>query len=121
VARRVADALAAIAEARASTVRLTESLAEEWTGIVEASALTTNDDEHDPEGVTVAFDRARVQSLLDQARTDLAALDLAVVRVGEGTYWTCDVCGGPIAEERLAALPTARTCITCANKPRRRF
>ena len=113
-------ALAAIADARASTVGLVESLTRQRADIVEASELTTNDDEHDPEGVTVAFDRAQVQSLLDQARTDLTELDHAVARVRDGTYWTCAGCAGPIAEERLAALPAARTCIACANRPRRR-
>ena len=115
---REAVALAAIADARTAASRLTESLARQWTGIVEASALSTNDDEHDPEGVTVAFERAQVQGMLDQARTDLADLDRAIVRAREGTYWTCARCAGPIAEERLAALPATRTCITCANKVR---
>jgi RNA polymerase-binding transcription factor DksA len=60
-----------------------------------------------------------VQSLLDQARTDLVDLDRAALRVAEGKYWTCVRCAGPIAEERLAALATASTCITCANAARR--
>jgi RNA polymerase-binding transcription factor DksA len=95
---------------------LIESLNRQWTDIVQASALSANDDEHDPEGVTVAFERAQVQGLLDQARIDLTDLDRAAGRVREGTYWTCAGCAGPIAEERLVALPATRTCITCANK-----
>lgn len=114
-----ADARAAIAAARTSTTELAESLTRRWTGIVEASALSTDDDEHDPEGVTVAFERAQVQGMLDAARTELADLDRAAVRVAEGTYWTCVRCAGPIAEERLAALPAASTCIACANAVRR--
>lgn len=117
--RRVATALAAIVDARDSTNELIESLTRQWKGIVEASALGVNDDEHDPEGITVAFERAQVQGMLDQARIDLTDLDRAAERVREGTYWTCVRCAGPIADERLAALPAARTCITCANKPRR--
>jgi RNA polymerase-binding transcription factor DksA len=109
----------AIETARADTRLRIESLTRQWTGIVEASALTTNDDEHDPEGVTVAYERAQVQSLLDQARTDLADLDRATQRVADGTYGTCTRCGGPIAEERLAALPATTICINCANSPRR--
>ena len=119
VSRRAVAALDAIAGARENTIRLIESLTRQWSGIVEASALTTNDDEHDPEGVTIAFERAQVHGMLDQARTDLTDLDRALTRVDEGSYWTCVRCAGPIAEERLAGLPAARTCITCANKPRR--
>ncbi|HEX4224552.1 MAG TPA: TraR/DksA C4-type zinc finger protein [Pseudonocardiaceae bacterium] len=116
---RESRAESAIADARASTTKRIESLTRQWTGIVEASALSVSDDEHDPEGVTVAFERAQVQSLLDQARTELVDLDRATSRVADGTYWTCTRCAGPIAEERLAALPAASTCITCANAVRR--
>lgn len=114
-----ARSAAAIAAARVDTAGRIESLTRQWTDIVESSALSANDDEHDPEGVTVAFERAQVQGMLDQARTDLADLDRAAIRVAEGTYWTCARCAGPIAEERLAALPATRTCVTCANAARR--
>lgn len=105
-----------IGEERARTVRLIDSLMRQWDGIVEASALTTDDDEHDPEGATVAFERAQVQDLLRQARVDLEDLDRAAQRVETGEYQVCERCGGPISEGRLAARPAARTCITCANK-----
>jgi DnaK suppressor protein len=111
-------ALALIATARDETARLAASLARQRDGIVEASEFTSNDDEHDPEGVTIAFERAQVQALLRQAQDDLVALDRAAERVRAGTYGTCERCGGPIAEERLAALPATRICIACANKAR---
>ncbi|MFG1646212.1 TraR/DksA family transcriptional regulator [Amycolatopsis sp. NPDC049252] len=113
-----AAALALIARAREETARLAASLARQRDGIVEASEFTSNDDEHDPEGVTIAFERAQVQALLRQAQDDLADLDRAVERVRAGTYETCERCGGPIGHERLAALPATRICIGCANKAR---
>jgi DnaK suppressor protein len=112
--RRAAEEL--IGEERARTVRLIDSLMRQWDGIVDASALTTNDDEHDPEGATVAFERAQVQDLLRQARVDLGDLDRATQRVETGEYQVCERCGGPISEGRLVARPAARTCIGCANK-----
>lgn len=30
-----------------------------------------------------------------------------------GAYGTCEVCGGPIGDERLAAVPDATRCISC--------
>jgi DnaK suppressor protein len=114
-----AGATERIGEARADTVRLIESLTRQWAAIVDASALTTNDDEHDPEGATIAFERAQVQAMLAQARVDLADLDVAAERLRTGVYRVCERCGGPIAEGRLAARPAARTCIDCANKVRR--
>jgi RNA polymerase-binding transcription factor DksA len=87
----------------------------ELAAIVEASDRANLDDEHDPEGSTVAYERARVASLLDavhQRSVDLAA---AVDRLRAGTYGRCEHCGQPIAAERLAAYPTALACVSCAN------
>ena len=112
--RRAAKEL--IGEERALTVRLIDSLRRQWENIIEASALTTNDDEHDPEGATVAFERAQVQAMLRHARVELEDLDRAAQRVVTGEYRVCERCGGPISTDRLTARPAARTCITCANK-----
>ena len=30
-----------------------------------------------------------------------------------GTYGSCEVCGGPIGQDRLAALPEATRCVAC--------
>ncbi|WIY00766.1 TraR/DksA C4-type zinc finger protein [Amycolatopsis mongoliensis] len=111
-------AIELIERARAETARLAASLARQRDGIVEASEFTSNDDEHDPEGVTIAFERAQVQALLRQAQDDLVNLDRAAERVRAGVWETCERCGGPIAEERLAALPATRICIACAKKVR---
>lgn len=73
------------------------------------------DDEHDPEGSTLAFERARVAALLDDAESHLEQLALAQDRVAAGTYALCDVCGGAIPSARLDALPATRTCIDCAT------
>ncbi len=91
------------------------TLHESFTGIVEAAELTSTDDEHDPEGATIAYERAQVSALLAQARSDLAELDAALVRLADGTIRTCAACGGPIALERILALPHVRTCIHCAR------
>ncbi|QIQ00935.1 TraR/DksA family transcriptional regulator [Streptomyces liangshanensis] len=112
-ARRRA-ATEAIDEARAGSARLIESLTRLWDDVVEASALVANDDEHDPEGATVAFERAQLRDVLKQAHADLDALERAAERIRTGDYWICEHCGGPIAPERLVARPTARTCIGCA-------
>ena len=72
------------------------------------------DDEHDPEGATVAFERQHVAALLDRARAHLEAIDAALRKVDAGSYEICDICGRPIGAERLAARPAALTCIHCA-------
>jgi RNA polymerase-binding transcription factor DksA len=84
---------------------------------VEASQLVNADDEHDPDGATIAFERAQVSSLLQQVHRNLADLDRAEQRLADGIYGLCGTCGHPIDVERLVALPTANTCIDCAVGP----
>ncbi len=101
--------------ARRGEVRsLIDSLSRRHADFVEASAWTTNDDEHDPEGATIAFERAQVAGLLRQARDELEQLDLAEQRLRDGTYGRCVKCGQPIGDGRLEALPATTTCIRCA-------
>ena len=88
--------------------------------LAEQQALSTYDDEHDPEGVTVAVQRAQLQGLLAGARRDLAALDRAAERLAAGAYGTCARCGRDIGEVRLEALPAAETCIACTGEQRHR-
>ena len=78
------------------------------------------DDEHDPEGPTLAFERARVAALLAVAESHLEDLDTASAKLAAGTYARCEVCGGQIPRARLEALPAARTCVDCATARTRR-
>ncbi|GAA2128242.1 TraR/DksA family transcriptional regulator [Actinomadura napierensis] len=103
-----------LAEDRAGTLELMASLRRDWDGVVEASAQTGVDDEHDPEGATIAFERARIEASLSRAQAHLDEIDGALRRLADGAYGVCERCGGPIAAERLAARPTARTCVACA-------
>jgi RNA polymerase-binding transcription factor DksA len=102
-----------LAAERESTTVQVAALTREFDA-VEASTSVATDDEHDPEGSTIAFERAQVAALLSQARSHLVDLDRALERLRDGTYGTCERCGQPITSERLAARPAARTCIRCA-------
>jgi RNA polymerase-binding transcription factor DksA len=104
------------AERRATLARIDEIIVD-FDGIVDASLNANIDDEHDPEGSTVAFERAQTAALLAQARGYLDDLDRAIARLGAGSYAVCERCGGEIAWERLAARPAARCCIGCAVLP----
>src|SRR3954454_14914582 len=91
-------------------------LSDDYAGMVEASRDSNADDEHDPEGSTIAFERSQVGSLVQQARAQVAEVHLALARLAEGTYGRCELCGEPIAPGRLEARPTARRCLTCAAR-----
>lgn len=79
-----------------------------------ASRDSNADDEHDPEGATIGFERAQLTALLAAARERVAEVDSALARVEAGTYGTCEECGRLIAEGRLEARPFARLCMSCA-------
>ena len=101
-------------QARQETAQQLVGLTRAFDDIVESSELVNTDDEHDPEGATIAFERAQASALRAAAERRLAALDDALGRLDEGSYGVCTRCGGPIGAERLAALPETVTCITCA-------
>ncbi len=100
---------------REETSARLDGLTRQFDAIVESSALSASDDEHDPEGSTVGFERAQVAALIDQARMHLGAADRAWERLREGTYGTCGRCGRRIGTDRLMAHPTAATCVACAS------
>jgi RNA polymerase-binding transcription factor DksA len=108
-----------LAAERATTIAAIIALTRDFEGIVAATADVATDDEHDPEGATIAFERAQVAGLLEQARRRLADVDDALDRIAGGRYGRCEECGQPISTARLAARPAARTCISCAAGPRR--
>ncbi len=105
-----------LAAERAGTLERLTGLEREFGGIVESARSDNADDEHDPEGATIAFERQHVAALLEQAREHLAAIDAALGRLDEGGYGICARCGRPIPPERLAARPTATTCVSCASR-----
>ena len=85
----------------------------DFQGIVAASQDSNADDEHDPEGATIAFERSQVDALVRQAEARLVEIEKALDRLAAGSYGLCERCGRRIPEERLQARPTARTCVTC--------
>jgi DnaK suppressor protein len=102
--RRLAAQVAALERAFAALVAATEG--------------ANTDDEHDPEGSTIAFERSQLSASLAAARAGLAEVEHALARVAEGTYGRCETCGGPIPAGRLEALPAATTCVACAGRHR---
>lgn len=107
---------ARLAARRASTITLIDELTRSLDDIIDAATAVATDDEHDPEGQTIAFERAQIASLLNQARSRLADLDAAARRLADGSYGRCERCARPIPSERLDVRPTATTCIACSSK-----
>lgn len=109
-----------LAAGRAAATERLNGLEREFTGLVESARQSNADDEHDPEGATVAFERQHIAALAGQAREGLAEIDSALARLADGCYGTCEQCAQPIGAERLAARPATRTCFACATAGRNR-
>jgi DnaK suppressor protein len=113
---RQAGAGELLAAERAATLERLGGLEREFRGIVESAGTAGTDDEHDPEGATIAFERQHVAALIGQAREHLAQIDAATRRLAAGSYGRCERCGQPIGAARLAARPVAASCINCAGR-----
>ncbi len=108
------DVRTALEQERRSTEDRLAALTEDFDTVVAASEGSNADDEHDPEGATIAFERSQLVALREQARAHLEDIDAASARLEDGTYGECEVCGLTIPEGRLRARPTARRCLACA-------
>jgi len=112
----VATAYEVLLAERARALERVAALEREFAGLAEAASAAGTDDEHDPEGATLAFERQHAAALLEAAREQVAAADAALARLAAGRYGVCERCGQPIGAGRLEARPAATTCIRCAGR-----
>ena len=59
----------------------------------------------------VAAEMGENKVLAAQLRSELDEVERALAKIDAGEYGTCEVCGQPIAEARLEAMPATRFCI----------
>jgi RNA polymerase-binding transcription factor DksA len=90
---------------------LLTQLSRQRAGVVEASLESNADDEHDPEGATIGFERAQLDATIASTSEQVARLRAALERIDAGTYGVCEVCGQPIPEARLEVRPDATRCV----------
>ena len=82
----------------------------------ELGDIVTSGDNNLGDTATATYDRELDQSLEEGAQQTLDAIKDALRKIEDGSYGTCEVCGRPIAPERLAAMPWARLCIDDQRK-----
>ena len=107
-------------EERARKLALLPALRADITAANSARQDSNVDDEHDPEGSTIAFELSQASALLRQSSAGLDQVDAALARIADGTYGSCAVCGEAIAEGRLEARPWTPFCIRHASAGRPR-
>src|SRR6202521_1900419 len=92
-------------------------LQENIEGLTEAhprpvGAIEASEGPQDFEEIAVDFlETQQEQSLLVNEQALLTEVQRALRRIEDGTYGYCIVCGQPIPEKRLEALPWAARCV----------
>ena len=52
-------------------------------------------------------------AIVDRQKKELAEIEIALGKIGDGTYGICEMCEEPIGKARLEVKNYARYCITC--------
>ena len=65
--------------------------------------------------VASELNRETLYKLTQADRETLFLIDLALQKIESGTYGYCELCGEPIGEKRLKAIPWVRLCIKCSE------
>jgi len=68
--------------------------------------------QHGADIASETFEREKDFSILEQVEAELADVERALQRLDDGSYGTCEACATAIGDERLAAHPAARFCIS---------
>ncbi|MEA2194616.1 MAG: DnaK suppressor protein [Solirubrobacteraceae bacterium] len=71
------------------------------------------------DGTTEAVERLTEIGVGRSLESTLARTERALAKLDDGTYGTCDACGGPIEPARLSARPDSVLCLACAAAERR--
>jgi RNA polymerase-binding transcription factor DksA len=65
----------------------------------------------------VTAERGEAEVLAGKLRDTLDEVAQAILRLEDGSYGRCEVCGVAIEPARLEAMPATRFCINHANRP----
>ncbi len=69
------------------------------------------------EGTSEAVERMSTTATARSIAASIVDVERALLKLSQGTYGICDVCGEEIGEDRLEALPASAKCVRCAAKP----
>jgi len=68
-------------------------------------------DNHLADTASATYDRELDEGIEEGINATLRQIDAALQRIEDGTYGTCEICGKPIGEDRLRAIPWTTRCI----------
>ncbi|QIK83319.1 TraR/DksA family transcriptional regulator [Sanguibacter sp. HDW7] len=110
-------ALGLIAESERLEIEL-EAADADLTELLRNSGEGAGDDQAD--SGSSALEREQELTFVNNTRDLLEQNRRALARIADGSYGTCEVCGGPIGKARLEAFPRAAMCVRCKQLAERR-
>lgn len=108
--------------------RFKEMLVKKKQGLIQSALkyqseeITSKQDEL-PDEADLASRETNLASLLrlkDRERRLIKKINMALEKIGEGTYGICEICEEPIELKRLEARPEASLCLGCKEEEERK-
>ena len=84
-------------------------------GHIEGDLRQTHDRDWQERATELENDEV-LEGLDEITRREVTDTRAALRRMADGSYGTCTTCGRAIDDGRLAAVPTAMTCVRCAGR-----
>ncbi len=106
---------ALLVEEKERTAGRVFKLEAELDALTRARRSESDDDEHDPEGVTLSAQWSMLAGVLESARSNAQQVEAAIERVDTGDYGMCVTCLQPIPFAQLEARPFREQCVACAS------
>ena len=91
-----------------------DQLASQVAGLEPGSGTSGAFDDNFADSGQVAAEQGENKVLAARLRSELDEVDRALAKIDDGSYGRCEVCGDPISEARLEAMPATRFCINHA-------
>lgn len=83
-------------------------------GTIERDLQQVHDDDSQERATELENDEV-LEGLDELTRDEIRQIRAALTRIEGGTYGLCSTCGRPIGAGRLAAIPSATTCVGCSG------
>jgi RNA polymerase-binding transcription factor DksA len=99
------DHAAKLLEERRHDLERVLATAREQAGPAPGEDELSSYDQHPADQATETVEREQFFSIIETTEASLRDVDAAVRRLDEGKYGICEVCGEPVPDERLEALP----------------
>jgi len=106
----------ALADVRASLAAERDELQAQLARLGHGAVAGDHYDPNFADSSQVTAERGEAEALAETLKETLQDVERALDKLDAGTYGACELCGKPIGDARLEAVPAARRCITCASK-----